>query len=469
MAVEKPTNSVNREVRQVHLPRYELEKFDGDVTRFREFWDQFEVSVHQQVDLSNATKLVYLRGCLTGVALDALQGLSAANQGYEIAVQRLKERCNRPHSSDVPDICEVCHNGVLSLSALGKNPRDGSLSMGEVLIAVARERLPPSIRVQWDKQAMEDDSLAANLPVFLRFLQDQVELDDTVRGTKKLRLESKRSTRAMGKLGNSVKGTETQRTMAFLHSAVELSCALCHEQHTIAECMKFRQASHQRNKEIAARFQICFSCFKPGHISIGCKSRRRRSGPSSKDSSSVTPVDTATAERVQETPTGECKSSDVSMLQANLDSRKQGRNNRFQMIKAKAYGGAESGLTVTCLLDTGAEETQPVVVEGFGGAAHEHPRSQMVRLWLGRLDGNRSAELFPLEALTVPSPTFDDESSDEVHVVIGIDYYHRFLGDAIRRGKPGDPVAVETVLGWIICGPVNPRPVPKSVATFSAT
>ncbi|KRY98331.1 hypothetical protein T4B_3916, partial [Trichinella pseudospiralis] len=80
MEVEEPTNSVNREVRQVHLPRYELEKFDGDVTRFREFWDQFEVSVHQQVDLSNATKLVYLRGCLTGVALDALQGLSAANQ-----------------------------------------------------------------------------------------------------------------------------------------------------------------------------------------------------------------------------------------------------------------------------------------------------------------------------------------------------------------------------------------------------
>ncbi|KAL1240082.1 Gag polyprotein [Trichinella pseudospiralis] len=190
MEVEEPTNSVNREVRQVHLPRYELEKFDGDVTRFREFWDQFE---------------------------------------------------------------------------------------------------------------------------------DQVELDDTVRGTKELRLESKRSTRAMGKLGNSGKGTETQRTMAFFHSAVELSCALCHEQHTIAECMKFRQASRQRNKEIAARFQICFSCFKPGHISIGCKSRRRRSGPSSKDNNSVTPVDTATAERVQEIPTAECKSSDVSMLQANLD------------------------------------------------------------------------------------------------------------------------------------------------------
>ncbi|KAL1238714.1 Peptide deformylase [Trichinella spiralis] len=40
--------------------------------------------------------------------------------------------------------------------------------------------------------------------------------------------------------------------------------------------------------------------------------------------------------------------------------------------------------------------------------------------------------------------------------------------DAIRRGRPGDPVAVETVLGWIICGPVNPHPAPKTVAAFSA-
>ncbi|KRZ71288.1 hypothetical protein T10_10420 [Trichinella papuae] len=31
----------------VRLPRLELPKFDGDVTRFHEFWDQFEMSVHR--------------------------------------------------------------------------------------------------------------------------------------------------------------------------------------------------------------------------------------------------------------------------------------------------------------------------------------------------------------------------------------------------------------------------------------
>ncbi|KRZ81212.1 hypothetical protein T08_673, partial [Trichinella sp. T8] len=94
---------------------------------------------------------------------------------------------------------------------------------------------------------------------------------------------------------------------------------------------------------------------------------------------------------------------------------------------------------------------------------------------LGRLDGSQNAERYPLEALTVPSlchqipvsktltsewehlqflnPILDDESFDEVHVVIG---------------KPSGPVAVEIVLGWIICGSVNLHPATKTVAAISA-
>ncbi|KRY38733.1 Retrovirus-related Pol polyprotein from transposon TNT 1-94 [Trichinella spiralis] len=405
---------------EVRLPCFELPKFDGDVTRFREFWDQFEASVHQQTDLCDATKMAYLRGCLTGVALDALQGLSAANQRYEIAVQRLKGRFDRSQVA--------------------------------------------------------------------------------------LRLEDKRLENASEKQGSSGKGRETQKTVAFFHSAVEAVYGFCQKQHTIAECASLKQASRQKQREMATRYRLCFYCLKPGHVSSACKSDRRRKSPASKDSSAVVSVGTTTTERVQETPTVECKSSSVSMIYANLASEKRGRINRFQTIKARAFGDAGSGITVTCLLDTGAEysfiredvasalgvvgRAQPVKVEGFGGATHEHPSSQVVQLWLCRLDGSQNAERYLLEALTVPSlchripvskiltsewehlqffdPVIDDESSDEVHVVIGIDYYYRFLGHAIRRGKSGDPVAVETVLGWIICGPVNPHPAPETVAAFSA-
>ncbi|KRX85849.1 hypothetical protein T4E_3358, partial [Trichinella pseudospiralis] len=214
-------------------------------------------------------------------------------------------------------------------------------------------------------------------------------------------------------------GRETQKTVAFFHSAVAAVCGFCQKQHTIAECASLKQASRQKQREMATRYRLCFCCLKPGHVSSACKTDRRRKRPASKDSSAVVSVGTTTTERVQETPTVECKSSSVSMMHANLASEKRGKINRFQTIKARAFGDAGSGITVTCLLDTGAEysfiredvasalgvvgRAQPVKVEGFGGVTHEHPSSQVVQLWLGRLDGSQNAERYPLEALTVPS------------------------------------------------------------------
>ncbi|KRX53957.1 hypothetical protein T06_4997, partial [Trichinella sp. T6] len=428
MAAKEQMDLVSHEGRKVCPSRFELPKFDGDVTRFREFWDQFEASFHQQTDLSDATKMAYLRGCLTGVALDALEGL--------VTRQRLKGRFDRPQvavrqhilwffhtlskSIDPSAICDECHRGgVYSLTALGKDPRNGGLSAAEVMIAVARARLPNSVRVQWDKLTMENGSLVADLPGFLRFLQEQVELADTTRRTRELRLEDKQSENASTKQGSCGKGRETQKTVAFFHSAVEAVCGFCQKQHTIAECASLKQASRQKQREMATRYRLCFYCLKPGHVSSACKSDCRRKSPASKDSSAVVSVGTTTTERVQETPTVECKSSSVLMMHANLASEKRGKINRFQTIKAIAFGDAGSGITVTCLLDTGAEysfiredvasalgvvgRAQPVKVERFGGATHEHPSSQVVQLWLGRLDGSQNAERYPLEALTVPS------------------------------------------------------------------
>ncbi|KRY42839.1 hypothetical protein T01_8624 [Trichinella spiralis] len=407
MAVKEPTDSVGREDRK------------------------FEVSVHQQVDLSNATKFTYLRGCPTGVALDALRGLSAANQGYELGVQRLKERFDRPQvavrehilrffhnlsrTSDLSDICDECHK-------------------------------------RWDKLTMEDGSLVADLTVFLRFLQEQFELSDTARRTKDLRLEEKRSICALEKPRSYSK---------------RRGCDL----------FPFRGRSRLRFLSEAAH---------------ACGVREIETGESPEAAGDSNPLSAFSASnqgtsprpaRVivagREIPMAEYKSFAVLVMHANLTSEKLRKINRFQRIKTMAYSAVGPGMTVTYLLDTGAEysfvredaastlgvfrEMQLVMVEGFGGATHEHPSSQPEYRALSSGGADRAESLLSNSGFEDP-----DERSDEVHVVIGIDYYYRFLGDAIRRGRPGDPVAVETVLGWIICGPVNPHPAPKTVAAFSA-
>ncbi|KRY07940.1 hypothetical protein T12_3474 [Trichinella patagoniensis] len=42
-----------------------------------------------------------------------------------------------------------------------------------------------------------------------------------------------------------------------------------------------------------------------------------------------------------------------------------------------------------------------------------------------------------------------------VHVINGLDSYFRFLGRQVIHGGDDDPVAVETLLGWMICGPAT--------------
>ncbi|KRY26631.1 hypothetical protein T03_13399, partial [Trichinella britovi] len=179
-------------------------------------------------------------------------------------------------------------------------------------------------------------------------------------------------------------------------------------------------------------------------------------------------------------------------VHANVATRSSQWTSRLQTVRAVAYGEQGPGKRVTCLLDTASErsfvrqdlasalglvgQTSPLSLVGIGGILHEIPDAQLVKLWLGRADG-RSTERHPLQALTMPKLcnnlcntrlrtddwehlrplglAMDDcPDSDQVDVVIGIDSYYRFLGNQIRRGGPEDPVAVESVLGWIICGPV---------------
>ena len=49
------------------------------------------------------------------------------------------------------------------------------------------------------------------------------------------------------------------------------------------------------------------------------------------------------------------------------------------------------------------------------------------------------------------SPT----NEQEVGILVGLDYYFSFVSGRVRRGPPGFPVAIESVLGWMICGPVQ--------------
>ena len=55
----------------------------------------------------------------------------------------------------------------------------------------------------------------------------------------------------------------------------------------------------------------------------------------------------------------------------------------------------------------------------------------------------------------------------ELDVLVGAGYFSLLQRDCIRRGKPGEPVAIDTVLGWVVSGPLGGFDVDEHVTALA--
>ena len=77
---------------QVKLPKLDLRKFDGDISKWSSFWDAFESSVHNNTKLAPIDKFNYLNSLLVKSASEAISILSLTAANYDEAVAILKRR-----------------------------------------------------------------------------------------------------------------------------------------------------------------------------------------------------------------------------------------------------------------------------------------------------------------------------------------------------------------------------------------
>ena len=94
----------------VKLPKLEIPHFDGNILKFRDFWDAFEVCVDSNRRLAAVEKFTYLKSKLQGDALKAVDGLSLNNGNYTVAVRILKERFG-----DEQDVISAHYRGLMNV------------------------------------------------------------------------------------------------------------------------------------------------------------------------------------------------------------------------------------------------------------------------------------------------------------------------------------------------------------------
>ncbi|KAF0292593.1 hypothetical protein FJT64_009410 [Amphibalanus amphitrite] len=175
---------------------FNIPAFDGDLMKWRAFWELFSVSIHQNGRYANIQKFVLLKSHLTGAAERAIEGIPVSGDGYITAIQPLEKRFHRDDLErenlmkqllDAPTISNgndlkamrkltdhlTAHTRALVV--LGVAPD----SFADFLLPVMRDKIPESWRLEWARQRK------SSYQDFLKFLEQEATPRETARLTEK--------------------------------------------------------------------------------------------------------------------------------------------------------------------------------------------------------------------------------------------------------------------------------------------
>ncbi|XP_064488354.1 uncharacterized protein LOC135400453 [Ornithodoros turicata] len=163
--------SMNRT--RARLPKLEFMRFNGERTTWQQFWEQFDLVVHRNEDLTEVDKFNYLKGCLTADAAAAVKGLPPTARSYNDAIDLLKRRFGveellvQSHMRKLIDLNPVCssddvkglrhlHDNVVAhvrgLEALGRKQE----TFSSLLLPILQRALPRDILISFNKRNISE-------------------------------------------------------------------------------------------------------------------------------------------------------------------------------------------------------------------------------------------------------------------------------------------------------------------------
>ena len=471
----------------VKLPKISLPRFNGEITRFPSFWQSFDCAVNQNPSVSAVQKFNYLLSLLDGQAFRALQGLEITGENYQPAVEILKSRFGNKQ--------QIINDHMSALLRLQSHPNERvthlryildsiiihvrgleSLGMpseryGSLLIPIIMNRMPKEITCQVAKKITQEIWPIEEILEIIRSEVEAKEFSEKVAASKPT--EKPVSPRPRQK---HVQGTT--RSFAAKVEKGPPTCVFCNEQHLSINCSKITDVKER--KTLIQKAKFCFCCLKPGHQAKTCDKNCRKCGGHHHQTICFR------NSSVEGKPN---ESSETSSLSASAKSKET-----VLMMTASAYvyGSDMSQRTkVTILFDSGSQRSyvseklarqltldakakETVNLNTFGSTKYS-------KLTLNSVVVNvevENSEIIPVSALThnvICTPLsprmnignfphlhglaladcFEDANPKRIDLLIGLDAYFNFIQGDVIHGKPKEPVALRSKLGWIVSGSVR--------------
>lgn len=273
----------------VKLPRINISTFNGDCSEWLDFWNSYEVAIHNNDSLSNIEKFANLKTYLKGTSLTAVSGFAITEQNYDSSISLLKERFGRTdliisclmNKLLLVDSVKTVHNvtalrkmydaietQVRSLESLGV--ATGTYS--SLLSTIILQKLPEELNLLYNRQRTTKELF--DIKDLIEFLRKEIECRET--------------SLLLGNQRNSVTENVTRKpvnnynypkakypynpkrnvpTASALISTVEnRNCIFCSKSHMTQNCTL---SASERKKSLLGQGR-CFACLGRRHTFKNC-------------------------------------------------------------------------------------------------------------------------------------------------------------------------------------------------------
>jgi hypothetical protein len=514
-AATPTTSATHTESPGLKLPKLDVPTFSGNILQWRNFWEQFVISVHNRTTLSNSEKLVYLQQALKGgSARNAVEGLSRSGENYEEAIKCLTDRYDRPrliHQAHVKAILEAAplregtgkevrklHDSLQqhlrALKAMGYDPP------GPFVTSTIELKLDTTTMFEWQKHSQKS-SAVPDYKDLLEFLNLRAQAsessvpDTNQRKSKPDIISTKKFPSKSGAIASFATSAEDQS------SSPKPVCVLCGpERHPLYACPKFRGMQHDTKVSTLKTHGMCMNCLGQNHFAKSCKSIHRCKicqklhhsllhidrAHNITSSPAVTSTGTETVNSTPATvaPRSEIVSSHTSTpLKSNsllMTCRVLVKAPDGTYVEARALlDNASSASFISERLSQSLQlprASQSLRISGIAGLSCKAPLQSVASFTIAPI--YPSDKRINVTAIVVPQVTCDlplhpiplktewSHLSDlkladpgfgcpgKIDALLGVDVFVEVLCHGRRSGPPGSPIAFETHLGWVLAGSI---------------
>lgn len=487
-----------------HLPQMTLPSFDGALTMWENYRDQFHALIHRDTSLTESEKMHYLKSSLTGEALRAISHLSITDTNYDIAWRILMSRYENkrrlitrhvstllhlPHlkSEDVTSLKTLRDVINSSLQALRKLDRPVD-AWPDAVILMITSKLAPKTRLAWETRIGDSREMPnyEDMDAFLTSriqILEAVQLDD-INVTIPVPTTTSSGPRTKRFVSHYTQPSTTNRTTDTT-TPPPSQCIICSEHHQLHRCQRFLSHAATGRLEIVKRHRLCHDCLSSRHQVAKCPSlyccricsHRHHTllhPPSDITAATTSPPPTASSSIVSSNQAVTHLPSSVLLATARV--RVSSSHGRSTVVRALL----DQGSTATLISENLAQSLRlqrrrcNLRVAGINDSASVARSTTTVLL--SPTDGATpcyTVHTIVLPALTQYTPTrvacsgswghtqtlrlSDPEpfNADPIDLIVGADLYGMILREGTIREDSYEPTAQNTVFGWVLSGIVS--------------